>query len=222
MSGKLRRLWPIWGIAFICLLPEFLIRTSTLWLGTGTGGTPTYLRGVLVQNFAFWPGLLYGWHANYAFQPEVMFVTYGFLHANFTHIFFNMITLYSLGRALILEGGPRSFVGVYFVSLVGGGVGYAWLASGPLPMVGASGALFGLAGALLWCRLHDDWREISLTEGLKAVFWPVVILVGLNFVMYFAMSGQLAWQTHLGGFISGAIAMAAILSWRRNVRRPNE
>ena len=69
-------------------------------------------------------------------------------------------------------------------------------------MVGASGALFGLIGSVL------AWRYVDLfTE--NQTLWPVAQAVGglvlLNLVMWWAMSGQLAWQTHLGGFVVGWI-----------------
>jgi rhomboid protease GluP len=69
-------------------------------------------------------------------------------------------------------------------------------------MVGASGALFRLVGAWL------AWEGL---ERIAAghILWPVLAGVGgvilLNLIMYWAMDGVLAWETHLGGFVAGWI-----------------
>ncbi|RWR26524.1 rhomboid family intramembrane serine protease [Sinirhodobacter populi] len=174
---------------------------------------PELVRNRMIQSFAFWPGLLRGWRANYAFQPELMFLTYGFLHAGIMHLLFNMLTLISLGRPLVEELGQGRFLILYLAAQIGGGAGYALLAAQPAPMVGASGALFGLAGALVWMRLREGLSAMTPAEALRDIAWPVLLLVGMNVVMYVAMDGQLAWETHLGGFLAGAAVMAVL--WRR-------
>lgn len=195
--------WVLWLIAVLCILPELALHL---------GANPGFLRGKLLQNFAFWPGLLGGgWTPNYPLQQVAMFVTYGFLHAGIWHLAFNMMTLVSLGRPLLADLGGRRFAVLYALGLVGGGVGYAVFASKPLPMVGASGALFGLAGALLWQHFAEDWRERPHAEALRGAIWPVALLIGLNVVMFEVMQGQLAWETHLGGFLAGGAAMAVML-----------
>lgn len=187
-----------------CVLPEAAIHFFPY---------PDLVRGRLVQNFAFWAGVLKGWRANYPFQPELMFLTYGFLHAGISHLLFNMITLISLGRPLVEELGQGRFLLLYLLSQIGGGLGYALLTTQSAPMVGASGALFGLAGALIWMRLRYGLQDLSPGEALRDIAWPVVLLVGMNVVMYVALDGRLAWETHLGGFLVGAAAMAVL--WRR-------
>ncbi|MBD3787969.1 MAG: rhomboid family intramembrane serine protease, partial [Sphingomonadales bacterium] len=202
----------LWLIAALCILPELALHLS---------GNPGFLRGKLLQNFAFWPGLLGGgWAPNYPLQQGAMFVTYGFLHAGLWHLGFNMVTLVSLGRPLLDDLGARRFTLLYALGLIGGGVGYAIFASKPLPMVGASGALFGLAGALVWQHFAEDWRERPHAEALRAAIRPVALLIGLNVVMFEVMQGQLAWETHLGGFLAGAAAMAVMLRGART--RPQE
>jgi len=185
------------------LLPEIVLQLAP---------DPGFLRGKLLQNFAFWPGLLWGgWTPNYPLQSVAMFVTYGFLHAGFWHLLFNMLTLVSLGGPLVADLGGRRFAWLYGAGLVGGGLGYALFATRPLPMVGASGALFGLAGALVWQHFAEDWREKPPLQALRGALWPVSLLIGLNVVMFYVMQGQLAWETHLGGFLAGAGAMAVLL-----------
>ena len=196
--------WPLVLLALLCALPE-----GMLWLAPN----PRFLRGLMLQNFAFWPGVLGGgWRPNYPLQGAVMFLTYGFLHAGALHFLFNMITLFSLGRPLVADLGPGRFFALYAAGLVGGGLGYALLSGLPQPMVGASGALFGMAGALVWRHFVADWQALAPLSALRAALWPIALLVGMNVVMYLAMNGQLAWEAHLGGALAGMAAMLAL--WR--------
>lgn len=195
---------PLLLIALLCFLPEL-----ALWASP----QPRFLRGLLLQNFAFWPGVLGGgWQPNYSLQGAVMFLTYGFLHADVPHFLFNMITLFSLGRPLVADLGQGRFFALYAAGLVGGGLGYALLSETPQPMVGASGALFGLAGGLVWRHFVADWQALTPLSALRAALWPITLLVGMNVVMYLAMNGQLAWEAHLGGALAGVAAMVAL--WR--------
>lgn len=165
------------------------------------------LRSLAYEYGGFWAGLLHSWEPNYPRQPYVMFLTYGFLHGGVLHLAVNMVTLWSLGQAVLDRVGVRGFVLLYAASLLGGGVGFALLASTLAPMVGASGALFGLAGGLLAWGYVD---RFTLQEAL----WPVARAAGLlllmNVVMWWALNGQLAWETHLGGFVAGWVAALLI------------
>jgi membrane associated rhomboid family serine protease len=143
-----------------------------------------------------------------------MFLTYGFLHGGLLHLVVNMVTLWSLGLAVLDRVGSRGFVLLYAASLLGGALGFALLASTLAPMVGASGALFGLAGGLLAWGYVD---RFTLQEAL----WPVARAAGLlllmNVVMWWALDGQLAWETHLGGFVAGWVAALMIDPRPRNL-----
>lgn len=165
------------------------------------------LRMQAYEYGGFWVGLLQSWAPNYPSQPYLMFLTYGFLHGGALHLAVNMITLWSMGRAVIDRVGARGFVLLYAATLMGGAAGFALLASTLSPMVGASGALFGLAGGLLAWGYVDrfTWQE---------ALWPIAraagLLLLLNVVMWWALDGQLAWETHLGGFVTGWLAAMII------------
>ena len=175
-------------------------------------------RSLAYQYAGFWPGLLGDWEANYLLQPWAMFVSYAFLHGGLLHLIVNMITLWSLGHAAVARVGRGGFSLLYFLSVIGGALGYAALWNDPVPMVGASGALFGLAGAWLAWEYVDRFSE-------RAGLWPVVrvvlMLIALNVVMWWSLNGQLAWQTHLGGFITGWIAAMLIDPRPRKAREDN-
>lgn len=153
------------------------------------------------QNGAFWAGLLGNWRPNYAVQPVTMFFSYAFLHGGFWHLAGNIAALWSLLRAIGPRLGAGRFVVLWLITSAGGGAAFAWLASGPAPMVGASGALFGLAGAWM------TWEAMRRRRAGQSL-WPLVrtlaILVALHPLLWLAQAGMLAWQTHLGGFLAGA------------------
>lgn len=196
-----------WLSALICICGAIeLVLTFSDW---GLFGQ-SRLRALFYEYGGFWPGLLTDWDFNYAAQPYLMFVTYGFLHAGITHLVVNMISLWSLGAAVVDRVGTRGLGLLYGVSIAGGAGGYALLGHGHLPMVGASGALFGLAGGLLaWMYVDRFTHE----QGLLPVLQAVVLLLILNLILWWAMDGHLAWQTHLGGFVAGWI-MALLIDPR--------
>ncbi|MEM1340716.1 MAG: rhomboid family intramembrane serine protease [Pseudomonadota bacterium] len=194
------------GLIGLCASVELVFLGNDL----GLWGSPR-LRQTAYEYGGFWPGLLHGWRANFPGQAWVMFVSYAILHAGPGHLIFNMITLWTLGHEVGARAGARGLALIYSGSVLGGALGYGILTSKPQPMVGASGALFGLAGALLaWTYLD---RKAS-GQGLGLVIRLVVFLIAINVVMYWALDGHLAWQTHLGGVVTGA-GLAFI--WRRKV-----
>lgn len=164
-----------------------------------TAGFPT-LRMRAYEYGGFWPGLLRDWAPNFSQQPFTMFVSYGFLHAGLVHLIVNMVTLWSLGRTVLDREGLLGFTVIYLGALVGAALAFGLIAPVQWPMVGASGALFGLVGSILaWNYIDRIFHRQKL--------WPVVraiaLLAALNLVMWWAMDGLLAWQAHLGGFVSG-------------------
>lgn len=197
------------GLFVTCLLPELVLSGADLRLW----GQP-FWRMLAVQNFGFWPGLLDNWRPNYRVQPATMFLTYCLLHAGIVHFTVNMMTLFSLGRSLLGRFGGGAFLALYLMSAIGGSIGFALLSSQILPMVGASGALFGLAGAHVGVHHRD---RLAAHDSQGPVVRAVLGLVALNLVLWWAMDGQLAWETHLGGFVTGW-AMAIWLERRAEAR----
>jgi len=197
-------------------LPELVLQGADhgLWGGARW-------RQLAYQYGAFWIGLLHDWRPNFPGQPWTMFVSYGFLHGGAVHLAVNTVTLASLAPPLMarLRGGG-AFVLLWAVSVLGGAAGFALLAETPRPMVGASGALFGLAGAWVALDAAEALRDTPggwatrLRACALAVVWPATILVALNLVMIWATPGGIAWQAHLGGFLAGA-ACGPLLPRRR-------
>jgi rhomboid protease GluP len=205
------RLWaPILALIGLCTVIE-----GALWAADLGLWGPVRLRQLAYEYGGFWPGLLAGWTPNYPAQPVAMFLTYAMLHGGPGHLVANMITLAVLGREVALRAGGGGFLLVYVASALGGAGGYGLLAETAQPMVGASGALFGLAGCLLAWAYADRPRGMA---GLWRVLRVALLLVAVNLAMYWALEGQLAWQTHLGGFVTGWVAAAFFGRGHRRAR----
>ncbi|MEU5691091.1 rhomboid family intramembrane serine protease [Actinosynnema sp. NPDC020468] len=126
-------------------------------------------------------------------------VTSGFLHFGPAHIALNMIALYVLGRDLEPAFGKVRFLGVYFASLLGGGVAVYLFGGVNTPVAGASGAVYGLMGALLVALLR---RRLNPGSALG--------VIGLNLVISFSLPG-ISLLGHLGGLVVGALVAAGIV-----------
>ena len=201
MRGLLKqiRIGPVtWTILAVCVAIETASQLSDHGLIEFRN-----LRQLGYYYGGFWPGLLGTWRPNYAAQPFLMFVTYGFLHLGASHLLINMSLLILLGRMVSDRIGQWRLAAVYAISLLGGACAFGFLTSGLVPMVGASGALFGLSGAIVGWEFLDRRRN-------KEPLLPVIAFIAgfgaLNLVHWWAMNGQLAWQTHLGGFLAGFVA----------------
>jgi rhomboid protease GluP len=183
-------------IALICVnvIIEVAIESADLI------GRTTLWREVAFYFGAFWPQMLRGAPGYYPGQAIAMFFTYAFLHGGALHLLVNMVTLWSFGRAIIHRVGWPEFLSIYLLTAVGGAVCYALLGRNDAPMVGASGALFGLAGVwICWSYLELRLLGRSTSNILRVLLY----LVLYNLVFWFLLQGRLAWETHLGGFLAG-------------------
>jgi membrane associated rhomboid family serine protease len=121
-------------------------------------------------------------------------VTAGFLHAGLLHLLFNMLALFNLASLLEPVLGPVRFVAVYLVSLLTGSFGVLLL-SPDARTVGASGAVFGLMGAVVIAqraRGLDPW-----SSGIGGV-------IGINLLITFLIPG-ISIGGHLGGLAGGLL-----------------
>ncbi len=191
----------IWLVGLTCLAEVVLTLTEAGGLG-GLG-----LRRWLVLHGAFWNGLLGGWDALYPLQRELMFVTYALLHGGLLHLIGNMVAVLALGGIVVARIGQKGFLLLYLVTAIGGAVGFALLSNSEAPMVGASGAVFGLIGA--WKFWEWQMRQ-HLGSPMRPLWQFLLGLVVLNAVLWLALSGLLAWEAHLGGFVAGVVFAAIV------------
>lgn len=128
-----------------------------------------------------------------------------FLHGGFTHLLFNMWALFVFGPSLEHRYGTAPFTALYLASGLGGSALYQ-LMGRDVFAVGASGAIFGLMGALL----ATTFRQRHTPAG-RAVFQQLVVLLGINLTLPFVVP-NVAWEAHLGGLAAG---LAIATGWDR-------
>lgn len=116
-----------------------------------------------------------------------------FLHWTILHIGFNMLVLVMLGPTLETVFGHVRFAVLFILAGLGGAVASYCFSPLATVSVGASGAIFGLMGALI---VAGRRLKIDVTQ--------VVILLAINLVIGFVPGGSIDWRAHLGGLITGA------------------
>jgi len=162
-----------------------------------------YLLGIApYSEFALWPPG--GFDSR--FEPWQL-VTYSFLHGGFTHIFFNMFALYMFGGEIERLFGSRFYALYYFAAVVTAAITHliisAWMGATPVPMVGASGGIYGL---LLAFGVYFPHRRVML-------LFPPIPMPARVFVFGFAAlelvlgitqtAAGVAHFAHLGGMLGG-------------------
>jgi membrane associated rhomboid family serine protease len=133
-------------------------------------------------------------------------LTGAFLHAGILHLFFNMYALLLVGPTLEAALGRLRFVALYLLSALGGSTLAYLLMDTHSLAVGASGAIFGMFGALFVVAR----RMGSETGGILG-------LIGINLVITFAVP-QISWQGHLGGLVTGVL-LALAFAYAPRARR---
>ena len=140
----------------------------------------------------------YGLAGVYVLQGQWYRVfTSAFLHADLMHIAFNMIALWQVGGLVELIYGTPRMATIYVVALIGGGLTVIQFAPNVLT-IGASGAIFGLFGALAVAglRLGKPGRDImQQTTGI----------IVINLLITFFPGTNISWEAHLGGLIAGTL-----------------
>lgn len=132
-----------------------------------------------------------------------------FLHGGIMHLLFNMWALWLFGPTLERRFGSTPFAAMYVAAGIGGGALYH-IGGRTAFAVGASGAIFGLFGALI----AATYRQRHTVMG-RAVFSQLVLLLAINLVIPFVVP-NVAWEAHLGGLAAGLVIAEA---WDRLPRQ---
>ncbi|MDR1852568.1 MAG: rhomboid family intramembrane serine protease [Propionibacteriaceae bacterium] len=168
------------SLSSLCFTPDM----TQYYPALGAAADCAAVGGVFVPGFtdgAFW-------------QP----LTSMFTHVSVLHIAFNMLALWFLGPSLERFVGRGKFLAIYLISGLGGSALALWLSSYGTTSYGASGAIFGLMGALMLCA----WRAGADIRNL--FFW-----LAMNLLLTFTSSG-ISWQGHIGGLAVG-VGLAALI-----------
>jgi membrane associated rhomboid family serine protease len=129
-----------------------------------------------------------------------------FLHQGILHLALNMWALWVIGGFMEAALGRVKFLIVYFVSGFAGSALVLVAAPPNALVVGASGAIAGVFGALAVHAFLNRGRDFQSRALLNSVIFILVLNVVLNL-----SSSQLSWQAHLGGIVAGAVMMYAFM-----------
>jgi uncharacterized protein len=157
--------------------------------------------------------------ANFGFSLQALlgqkvwtFLTATFLHADFEHLFLNMLALFFFGRVVEMNMGRKKFILIFLSSAAVGDMAYLassiFFGTVDVPLIGASAGIFGLMGAAM------------LVNPLEFVFYPYLIpvpliLVAIMYTFYNIVSfvlvaasleeSNIAYVSHIGGLATGML-----------------
>lgn len=163
-----------------------------LWTVAQAGSVGQNFRAPIFREWALRPSLV-------ADGEWWRLVTSGFLHVGPLHLAFNMLALWIIGRDVESVLGRGRFLAVYLVSLLGGSAAAMLFQPPDGTLAGASGAVFGLMGALAVVL-----RRMRVPAG------QVIALIAVNIVISFLIPA-ISLIAHLGGLVVGAAATAALV-----------
>ncbi len=138
-------------------------------------------------------------------RPWTM-VTALFVHASLPHVALNMFSLWVLGRQIEPMLGRARFAALFLLSGIGGSVAVLFIAPST-PVLGASGAIFGLFAAYFVIARH-----------LGASGTQLLVVIGVNLAAGFIIPG-ISWQAHLGGLVIGGLVGLVFVRTRARQRR---
>jgi membrane associated rhomboid family serine protease len=129
-----------------------------------------------------------------------------FMHAGLFHILFNMWALLVIGDYLEAAIGRLKFALLYLVSGFAGSVLVVIAAPALAPTIGASGAIYGVFGALGVYAYLNRGRDLMA----QALLRNIIFLLVINLLFTFGFRG-VSWQAHIGGLLGGAAMVAALM-----------
>jgi membrane associated rhomboid family serine protease len=154
------------------------------------------------------------------FKPWQL-LTYMFMHANFSHLFFNMLGLYMFGAQLENYWGPKRFLSFYLITGIGAGLANSLInflifsQTGNIevlaPMLGASGAVFGCLGGFGFMFPNQEMMSLFIPIPMKAKYWVTIYGV-MELFFGVASNDNVAHYAHLGGLVVG---LGLLFIWRK-------
>lgn len=182
-------------ITYSLILINVIVFIAMYLFGKGSTNAQT-----LVDFGGLVPNLING---HYNIYELYRLVTSMFLHNGIAHLLLNMYALYILGPQLESFFGKFKFAIIYLISGIAGNLLSLLFISSDTVSVGASGAIFGLMGAMLYFGYH---YRVYLGTVIKSQIIPIIIL---NLLFGFMLSGINNFA-HIGGLVGGILTSMAV------------
>ena len=173
---------------------HLLIINLLVFLALFTPGLGKYVFGL----GALWPLS----HPN--FMPW-QFISYMFLHGGFAHLFFNLFALWMFGQSIENLWGTKRFVIYYFITGIGAALIHILVTGANVPMVGASGAVYGILLAFAMMFPNRPIFLIFLPIPIKAKYFVIFFGALELFNGVASLQTGIAHFAHLGGMVVGYI-----------------
>lgn len=183
----------------------------------------------ILNNYAFAP-LRYSpqaIHAGSVLDRAIPFVSYIFLHADWTHLTMNCLWLLAFGTVVARRFRPSLFILFFLVCGVAAAIVFLMVSwNSDSAVIGASGAISGLMGAGIRMLNAQTLRGGEPSPRLLPILAPQVLVFSLLWIVVnlvfgwtgVSMGGEtqaIAWQTHLGGYFVGLLLAAPFDAWAR-------
>jgi membrane associated rhomboid family serine protease len=193
---------PEFSVTRLLVVANVLVYLAELAAGGDINGTGNWIydHGVLVRNAIYGDGT----PAGLAHGEWWRLITAAFLHYGPIHLGLNMLALWWLGQPVEAALGRARYLLLYFAAGLAGSAG-ALLLSPNAFTVGASGAIFGILGALLVL-------EYQVTGSLAG---QAMTLIVINLAFSAGFRSNISLGGHVGGLIAGILGAVALVSFRR-------
>jgi rhomboid family protein len=143
-----------------------------------------------------------------------------FVHSDFLHILGNMFVFFFMGVAFEQRIGPKKFIIIYLITGVCGALTHSLLnIDSTIPLIGASGAIFGILGAFAYAYPRDEIVMpvpigIMFIMRIKVIYATILFAAFETIIVFFSIQDSTAHFAHLGGLASGVILAAVLLRHR--------
>lgn len=195
---------PVPAVIWVLMLPiaamEIVLQAGAL--GLAGGATAVGWRLDALERFSFSPQIARWMWRQGSLPPEELlrFVSYPFVHGNFTHALFVAVFLLALGKMVAEVFRPLAVLAIFFGAAIAGALAYMAVPGQVQPLFGGYPAVYGLIGAftfLLWTRLAmagaNRYRAFTL----------IGFLLGIQLIFGVIFGGTWEWLADLAGFATG-------------------
>lgn len=177
-------------------------------------------RLAALQDYAFLDPVFDWMLENGTYPPEYLlrFVSYPFVHGNFTHALIAIVFLLALGKFVGEAYRPLPFIAIFFGAVIVGAVVYGLAAGRNFPLIGAYPGIYGLIGAytyLMWLTLG------RMGENQFRAFTLIGILMGLTLIYSMLFGSSPWWIAEFTGFVTGLFLAPLVApgGWRAFLNR---
>lgn len=164
-----------------------------------------------ISYMAFVPGRYTG-AVPFSWEAVVSLVGHMFVHGGWLHLAMNVLMLMAFGSGLEREIGAKRMLVLFFATGMLGALTHMLFYFGDMiPMVGASGGISGLFGALLVMLQDKGHIQGGMKKLMPLIVLWIVIMIGFGMLGAPGTGQPVAWTTHVGGFVAGIVLYPYVL-----------